>query len=61
MRASNADQDEDKRGAGEDFNPKQYEGLLPKELLNLPTTVRGFVRCFARFSALFVRVAGARP
>ncbi len=40
-RPSHGAQEEDKRSAGEDFNPKQYEGLLPKEFLNLPTTVCG--------------------
>ncbi len=40
-RPSHGAQEEDKRSAGEDFNPKQYEGLLPKEYLNLPTTVCG--------------------
>ena len=33
-------QEEDRRAASEDFNPRLYEGFLPKEFLNLPTTVR---------------------
>lgn len=36
--------EEDKRSVGDEFNPKQYEGLLPKEFLNLPTTVRALER-----------------
>jgi len=35
---------DDEKKTTEDFNPKQYEGLLPKELLNLPNTVRALER-----------------
>jgi hypothetical protein len=49
---SNGVQEEDKRSVSEDFNPKQYEGLLPKEFLNLPTTVSEKLRCQVRILTL---------